>query len=294
MSYRIYSIILAFLILTVSVHASVISYWRFEVDNNPARNKLDSPNEIVGEPSVISKSGKLDSTANPGSLPNTIVPITGAPNTSSLDGSPLDVNATVAYSSTLDVSSMTVELWARTEESDAVIISRTNSTDPSRGNINDGFRIYDPQDLKVEYVLTDGNTTTNITIDTNFSFDSGVIGDGIADWHHIAFAYDETTGVGNVYADGVSIGSHISTVGDTLHWGDIAGGDQPIVHIGTRMDGYNFSKTRRNNGFIDEIRFSDIALEEDDLLITPVPEPSIWVTGVGLCFFILYQRFSKK
>jgi len=293
---RLCSIWLLWMSGFLGVQGSVISYWRFEVDNDPAARRLNSPNEIAGEPAVISTSGKIDDTANPGSLPSTIVPISGAPNTASLDGTPLDVNATAAYSSSLNVSSMTVELFARTEERTAVLIARTNTANPAGNSVADGFRIYDPQDLKVQYVLTDGVTTSNITIDTNFAMDGDTLprGDGVTNWNHIAFTYDETTGVGTVYANGESIGSHTATVGSQLYWGDIGGGAEPMVYIGTRMDGYNFSKTRADNGFIDEIRFSNLALGNDQLLIAPVPEPGTWIAGLSVCLLIGLHYWRRK
>lgn len=279
------------LALPAFVDAAVISYWRFEQDNDPNPNRVDSPNEIAGEPSITSNSAQLDDSANPGSLPNTIIPGTGAPNTSSLDGFPLDVNATAAYSPTLDVSSMTVELWTRTEERTAVVLSRSNNSNVQNG-IDDGFRIYDTQDLKVEYWV--GNwwgAKTRVVIDTNYRLDQDGVVNGQADWQHIAFTYDADTGTGTVYANGTVIGSNQGP-SDPLFWG-FPWNSSPTVQAGVAMDGQDFSKNQSDNGFIDEIRFSDGVLTDDDFLVAPVPEPSTYAVGgllLGLMGLHLWRR----
>ncbi|MGJ3244420.1 MAG: LamG domain-containing protein [Opitutales bacterium] len=273
--------------------AAVISYWRFEQDDDPSAQGLDSPNNVAGEPAVISNTARLDDSANPGSLPNTIIPGTGAANTSSLDGTPLDINATAAYSPTLNVSSMTVELWTRTEESTAVVLARSNNSNV-RNSIDDGFRIYDTQDLKVEYWTgRNKGQATRVVIDTNYRLDQDGVADGQADWHHIAFTYDAATGEGKIYADGVVIGSHTGSADTPLYWGRTNPNQGPEVQIGVDMDGYNFSKTSTDNGFIDEIRFTDGVLTDDDFLVAPVPEPSTYAAGgllLGLMGLHLWRR----
>ncbi len=276
--------------LSSLLDAGVVSYFRFEQDNDPNPSRIVSPDEMGG-PDFISDSARLDDSANPGSLPNTVVPQTGAPNTSSLDGL-IDIDGSIAYNSALDLPSLTVELWARTEESTAVVISRSTTSNVNN-SISDGFRIYDPSDIKVQYYVTNGITNTLVTIDTNEAFDNvGSRGDGNTNWRHLAFSYEATTGVGTVYLDGVTVGSNDGTDNRDLYWG--AGSPQPIVQVGVMMDGYNFSKGNTDDGFIDEIRFSNVALEEDDLLINPVPEPSTILGGIGLSLFAAIQIWRRR
>ncbi|MEO0793975.1 MAG: LamG-like jellyroll fold domain-containing protein [Verrucomicrobiota bacterium] len=275
-------VVASFLVASIA-DAAIISYWRFEQDDDPSANGLENPNEIAGEPAFISSSAKIDATANPGSLPNDIVPGTGLANTASLDGSPLDINGSAAYSSTLNVSSMTVELWARTEESTAVVIARSTTSGNNIDNsIADGFRMYDTQDLKVQYYVDTGGGSQLVTIDTNFRMDTDNSVNGSAEWHHLAFTYDEATGLGQVWANGSVIGSNDGADNQAIYWGDISGGDQPQFYAGWQMDGFDFSKTATDNGYIDEIRFSDAALGEDDFLNAPVPEPGTYAVGALL------------
>ncbi len=290
----------ASLLPVMSLHAGVISYFRFEVDldGDDTNGSVISPDEAdPTAPNFISNSADLDASANPGSLPNDVVPFTGAPNNKSLDGTPLDINGTVAYNDALDVASLTVELWARTEESTAVLIGRSTETTPNgiESGINDGFRIYDPADLKVDYYVSDGVTTQMITLDANTGMDNvGSRGDGNTNWRHVAFAYDATTGTGSLYLDGTVVASNsLGSSGYDLYWGGASA--QPIVQIGALMDGYNFSKSSADNGFIDEVRFSDNALEEEELLINPVPEPGTVFGGLLLLGLVLgYHCFQRR
>lgn len=276
-----------------SAHAGIISYYRFEVDSDPSASGLSSPDEIGGGTPLISSSARLDASANPGSLPNTVIPSTGAPNTSSLDGNPLDIDAVAAYNPALDVASITVELWTRTEESTAVIISRSTTSTPSgiQSGLADGFRIYDPASLKVQYYVTDGVNVQMRQINTGVGTDNvGSRGDGNTNWRHLAFSFDAGTGTGTFYLDGVVVGTdNLSSSSHVLYWGGPSA--QPVMQVGVAMDGYNFSKSATDNGYIDEIRFSDNALEEEDLLITPVPEPGT-LAGGGL--LLLLAGWSRR
>jgi len=275
--------------------ANIISYWRFESDDDSSAQGLSNPNSVAGEPAFTSSSAKIDASANPGSLPNTIVPGTNLPNTASLDGSPLNINGSAAYSSTLNVNSITVELWSRTEESIAVIIARSTTAGSSlNSGIADGFRLYDPQDLKVQYYVNTGSGSQLITIDTNYQMDADNSVNGVAEWHHLAFTYDQATGVGTVYADDVVIGTNNGVAGRALYWGDIVGGDQPQFYVGWEMDGFDFSKTPTDNGFIDEIRLSDGALPPDQFLNTPVPEPGTYAIGAALLGALALHHFQRR
>lgn len=282
----------AFFLLCAGLDAGIISYYRFEVDNDSSATGLSTPDEIAGGTPLVSSSARLDASANPGSLPNTIIPATGAPNTSSLDGDPLDIDASAAYNPALDVNSITVELWARTEENTAVILSRSTTSTVSGvvNSISDGFRIYDPADLKVDYYVTDGNQVLQRQINTGLGTDTvGSRGDGNTNWRHLAFSFDASTGTGTFFLDGNTVGTDtLNSSNYVMYWGGPSA--QPVLQVGALMDGYNFSKTANDNGFIDEIRFSDNALEEEELLITPVPEPGTLMGGALLALLAAVSR----
>ncbi|MEM6822177.1 MAG: LamG domain-containing protein [Verrucomicrobiota bacterium] len=266
------------LAVSFSASAATVSWWRFEAgeDDDPSANGLENPNEVGSEPALISSDATIGTNAP--DLFDTVVPGPNVPNTgsirSSTNGSGSDgIFGTAAYSSTLDIDSITVEFWMRTTESDAGFVARTTDFNDAgeQGTLNDGFRIVDPNNARVNFWTSDssGNNTTQHTLSSGTSVNDG-------DWHYIAFTYDEATGVANLYVDDVtSPAATLDTGTDRpLWWGGAAA--QPEVIIGYRMDG----NPNNNTGTLDEIRFTDNALPPDDLLI--VPETSQIVSVIAL------------
>ncbi|CAA6678300.1 MULTISPECIES: LamG domain-containing protein [unclassified Lentimonas] len=274
--------------LTVSQQASgiVLSYYRFEKDYDAgigleARDEKDLEN--LGGFALIADAATVDDSASPGSLPPLFVPDPefGSSNTASLDGLEPNINAKAAHNSKLDVPELTVELFARTEESTAVMAARstsdlTNASVP----IADGFRIYDPQALKVDFWTYDGVLGSQVmhTISTSYGMDFDGTVNGVAEWRHVAFSYEY--GIGRLYLDQEVIGSTTVNAGDELYWGD-GSSSGAEVFVGIEMDGYDFSKTDNDNGYVDELRFSDEALAPK-FLLQPVPEPNAYALILGL------------
>ncbi|MEM7792059.1 MAG: LamG-like jellyroll fold domain-containing protein [Verrucomicrobiota bacterium] len=257
----------------MTAEAVVLSYHRFETDLDPDPFGLETPNEVFGLPALVAASARIDDSANPGSLPNLFVPGTGAPNTASLDGLSTsgnpDANASADYSALLDVAELTAEMFVRTEEQVGVLVARSTSANVV-SSISDGFRIYDPANLKVQFYTEDlsGNVQLN-QISTSAGLDDLSLprGDGIAEWRHVAFTYDQTLGIGQLYLDGQVIGSASAAAGSSLYWGPESLANQRTLDVGFGLDGYNFSKTASDNGYIDEVRISSGALTTDDFLL---------------------------
>ncbi len=101
-----------------------------------------------------------------------------------------------------------------------------------------------------------GNNESLVTLES---------GDGIADgeWHYIAFRYNNTNGLGELIIDNVVVASNNGTDNRRLWYGD--GDPEPGVHIGYRMDGDPLNQT----GTLDEIRFSDVSIPDEELLVVP-------------------------
>lgn len=270
----------------------VLSYYRFEVDNDPGLG-LSTPDELSGF-ALVADSATVDDSANPGSLPPFFEPVDGSGNNASLDGlagpsGDPDIDATAAYNSVLDVAEMTVELYARTEESTAVLVARSTTSDVLL-SVADGFRIYDPAALTVDFWTYDGSGGTPVlhTISTAYGLDDLSPIAGEATWRHVAFSFGD--GVGRLYLDTEEIGSVSVNSGDELYWG--AGSE---LHVGVAMDGFDFSKTADDNGYLDELRFSQGALDTGNLLPS-VPEPRSYalILGVGACFVVLRGRRRSR
>jgi hypothetical protein len=289
-------------LVSAQINAAVISYYRFEVDNNPDPLRLDTPNEISGEPPLTAFSARIDNTAQSSSLPNLFVPINGLPNTASLDGigpdasgNP-DIDARAAYTSALDLDELTVELYVRTEESIGVIVSRSGANDVLSNITNGyGFRIYDPQDLKVDFYTNDGSGNGIFhNIATADGLDNISPVNGEAAWRHLAFSYEQATGIGNLYLDGSIIETTTAAAGQGLFWGSDPSASEPELQVGVAMDGFNFSKGNGDDGYIDELRISRVSLGADDFLI--VPEPSMYAAILGLfaLTFCVAQRRNLR
>jgi len=251
----------------VTVEGATVSWWRFEAgeDDDTSAAGFENPNEIASEPAMISSNATLGTNAP--DLFDTVVPQVGVSNTGSvrsfINGQGTDgIFGSAAYSSTLDVDSITVEFWMRTTENEAGFVARTTDSADSgeSGTLTDGFRIVDPQNVRVEYWTSDtgGGSTVRRTLTSNIATNDG-------EWYYIAFTYDAATGEANLYIDDVD--TPVATRDDSdnrpMWWG--SGSPQPGVHIGYRMDGNPDNDT----GTLDEIRFTDFALPPEELLVVP-------------------------
>jgi hypothetical protein len=252
--------------LSLSTQAATTSWWRFEAgsDTDPSAAGLVNANEVAGEPAMVSANATLGTNAP--DLFDDFIPSTGDTNTGSVrsfvNGAGTDgIFGSAAYSSTLDSRSITVEFWVRTTESEAGFVARTTDPDQSgeSGSLDNGFRIIDPDNVTVEYWVSRNDGTDE-------EFVSLVSGEGIADgeWHYIAFRYNNSNGLGELIIDNVVVASDNGPNNRRLWYGD-PGNDEPGVHIGYRMDGDPLNQT----GTLDEIRFSDTSLPDEELLVVP-------------------------
>ncbi|MGB0372502.1 MAG: hypothetical protein ACPGN3_14305 [Opitutales bacterium] len=275
-------------------HAETVSWWRFEAgeDTDPDANGFSNPNEVAGESALVSE-GAVIGTQTP-DLFDTIVPGPEVSNTgsvrSSVNGSGGDgIFGTADYSSSLNVDSITVEFWVRTTESDAGFVARTTDANAAgeQGSITDGFRIVDPNSVKVDFWTSEYfeffNTDVYFGTQTETTIDSGIsINDG--DWHYIAFSYDSATGRARLIVD-FNVTEIDLSDNRAMYWGGSFAGDvEPDVTVGYRLDGNPNNQT----GTLDEIRFTDQFEEEQDLL-SPIPEPGTFIAGLLLCGFALIR-----
>lgn len=238
----------AFLSLGIAseARAATIAYWRMETDLHPAPQRLEVPNEVAFGTSLLSDEAFIDTAANP----NFTVPLTGAANTGSVgatqQGATNGINATAAWYAELDVTSITVEFWARTVENQATLFSRSSG--------NDGVVIENPSSLDVIYWVDDGaGGAVQVQLLDLYDMD--------ATWHHFAFTYDEVTGVGAFRVDGTVVGLNDGPDGRGLVWGN-----QVDVQIGTLMD-----YAAAFNGTLDEVRILDGVPDGAEPFLIPEP-----------------------
>jgi hypothetical protein len=239
-----------------SATAATIAYWRMETDLDGTANGLEVANEVAFGTSLFSSEAFIDTAANP----NFTVPLTGQANAGSIGGTQQGgangINATAAWYAELDVSSITVEFWARTVENVATLFSRSSG--------NDGLTISNPSSLDIVYWVDDGaGGATQVQILNVYDMD--------ATWHHFAFTYDEVSGAGYFWVDGVAVGWNDGPDNRALYRGN-----QVDVSVGDRMD---FAAAF--NGTLDELRIMDEVPSSSAPTLAPEPS-ALALASVGL------------
>ena len=187
---------------------TVVGYWRMETDNDAGATSVSVPNQVAGGTPLVSATATLalpvpgfngtkSATAAQIADPLTLSTVS---NTRSLDGN-ADVAATAASYSALNTSSITVEGFFRTQEGTATLVARSSGTS--------GFVISQPNNVTVTYYI-------NGVAQTLHGGSGGITG-GVVDlddpYTHLAFTYNSTTGVANLYANGVLRGTNTTAGG---------------------------------------------------------------------------------
>lgn len=250
-----------------SASASTIGYWRMETDLDPDANGLEVANEVAFGTSLISSEAFVDAVAGP----NGTVPLTGAPNLGSIgatiQGGSNGINATAAWYTELDVSSITIEFWARTVENTATLLSRTSGG-------SDGIVIANPNSLDVSYWVEDGaGGAAQVQLNDVFNMD--------ANWNHFLFSYDELSGMGRFSVDGVQVAAFNGPDGRALVWG--ANVD---LQIGDRMD-----YADDFNGTMDEVRIMDSVPGGADPSLLPEPSAGLGaLAALGVLAWVRRRR----
>jgi len=252
--------------------ATVIGYWRMETDTNADAYAFSIPNEVAGGSSLTGANSQL-STA----VPVAVIPLTGQANTRSLDpiaslSAPSGINGTIAHYAALDTASITIEMWARTNEATASLFTRaTGGSAASDGT--DGINIRSPNDLTISFWVDNGSGgSEQRVLDTNYNLGPN--------WNHIAFTYDATTGLASFFVDGLLMVSVDGPDNRALKWGS-----NRNALVGGLMDG---GDPAIDGGILDELRISDVALRPEQLLI---PEPgTLALIGLGLAGLAATRR----
>jgi len=255
------------LALPVPAEATTIAWWRMEEDLDPDPDGLRVVNELGGGSDLVSAEAFVDLVANP----NGTVPLTGSTNLGSIgatmQGSDAGINATADWYPELDVSSISLEFWTRTGESVATLFSRTSGG-------ADGLVIANPNSLDVTYYVSDGaGGTTERSLDNVFDMDDT--------WRHYAFVYDETTGIGTFFVDGVAVATDDGPDGRPLVWGTAV-----PVQLGSRMD---FAAAF--NGTLDEVRIRDTS---SGPLLIPAPGAAILMLAAAVLVWRRSPRARRQ
>ena len=173
----------------------------------------------------------------------------------------------------LATGSLTVEFWTRV---DADIIYVDASEGGTEGQ--QGF-VIDQRKLRVRYFVANENVNDNEPVVTIEAKD--VIPNH--KWVHVAFSYDADKGVGTLYADGKTVGTHDGPDGRRLWWDN----PTPGLRLGKKVKGTNvlFDELRLTRGVVAPeafFNFSEahtVAVEAERLIGHWRMQPSFVATG---------------
>jgi len=245
-------------------HATPVAYWRMEVDTNPDPNGLSVPNELAFGTPLVSSEAVLDGV----NLPAGVVPLSMAPNNFSLgasqQGGSNGINASAAWYPELVLTSLTVEFWARTQESVATPLRWTTGG-------ADGIVLTDPNSLDLTFHVDIGGTPTAFSMNNLDNMD--------ASWSHYAFLYDEVAGLGEFWIDGTRVRSVSTAAGSPL-----------VLVPGTPLElGVLMDFASADQGTLDELKIHDEAIPASQMLL---PEPSTSLALVLSGLLVLRRRRS--
>lgn len=98
----------------------------------------------------------------------------------------------------------------------------------------------------------------------------------LSDWTHVAWTYDQASGMGRLYLNGVVQASNDGTDGQGLLWNS----SNRSLWVGEGV----------GSGGVDEIRISDTALGENEFLNAPEPAS---LTMLSIAGFLMYGRLPR-
>ncbi len=245
-----------------TVDASVIGYWRFEEGSGTSFNDSSG----LGNHGTFHNGASFST-----DVPVNPVPRNGLGNQYSAAFDGVDDYGRVAHNASFDITSqITLEAWIKMD-ADSVnnyaIVARQYGTDTKDSFILGVRRgvVNGPQNLL--FGLGDASGGQHY-IDSAFS---PVLGQ----WYHVAGTWDGSTM--KTFINGVQIDSlaFSGTIGYAVDEDVYIGvNDEGTPNLGAFWDGN-----------IDEVRISDVALNPDQFLNSPVPEPAtiaVW-SVLGLC-----------
>lgn len=244
-------------VLAPTSQALPIAYWRMEVDDDATPNGLSVPNELAFGTPLVSAEAALDGS----NLPTTLVPLSSDPNVFSVgataQGGTNGINAAAGWYPELAVTSISIEFWARTQESVATPFRWTTGG-------ADGIVLTDPNSLDLTWYVDVAGTPTAFQMTNLDNMDTN--------WSHYAFTYSEVNGLARFYLDGVLVQSFDGPDGAPLV---IVPGTP--VELGVLMD---FASA--GQGTLDEVKIDGSVLAPAEFLL---PEPStalLTVLGLSL------------
>jgi len=268
---RLFSIVLRMVALGLCVqgNAGTVGFWRFE-EGTP-------PNAATGVGSVLDSSGHgLNATPSGGPTYSSDLPPMAGATTRSMHFDGLGQRLFVPDQPILQLThSLTIEAFVKsfpmqpgTDGGGNILVRGDTrpSLDPYRLTLNNGNSIYFG-------IMNAAETTAFLTYTIPYG-----------SWVHIAGTLDDATGAMKLYVNGALVASTVTSI---RPFGTLDPGSSPGLGIGADQTG---EYGEYLNGWLDEVRLSDVALSPAQFLI---PEPS-GLAMMGLGIAALLQRRASK
>ncbi len=212
--------------------------------NSP--DELIVPDELARGPAIVAKRASvwLD-------VPGGAVPKTGQPNERSLRKANVagKLEASLPGHESLAVASVTVEMWGRADSDFDFVDARVSDEKKKHGFVVDN------RELRARYYVRNeaGDGAENVVeIKSKEKIPDNK-------WVHIAFTYDDGTGVGTLWLNGKDVGRHDGPDRRPLWWAKSA----PSYAIGKDAE--------KSGCAIDELRISSVALAPNEFLLSSDP-----------------------
>lgn len=261
--------------LSLSAAASTVGYWRFEdgaFTADSSGNNLTLTNNNSTAAQALSASGAGSNFLNP-------IPATGAANTQAAKfNNSTTTNFSLADTALLTVQDFTIEAMINASSfqggSGSRIIASQWNTSANRswqlgvtGNAGSSFG----QNNLILQVSYDG--TNFVTFDSDIQLTTGI------DYYigtSLSFNEAESTATATFYVQDLTNGTALQTVSVT----------QSLLGVYDSTTAFRIGSNSTQGGevwtgLIDEVRLSNTALSQDQLLISNIPEPHAAALGLG-------------
>lgn len=265
-----------------SASATTVAYYRFEEGADGMGSTgavipaVDNIVDSAGADDNLRKFGAAGTIVYSSDVFGSSVPSSGAPNTLSMDFTP-NSDVFTSVSGPLRTGAYTDFTLETYVEFDAVggfqtMVGRDDSGNPGQGTGGQSlfYLSTSATGFRVELITS---TNTNVQVNSTFAPEVGT-------WYHVAAVGNSTTGILELFVNGLSVGTA------TGFTGLFDPNPDTVWTLGRGQ--FNNNNVDFLDGRLDEVRFSDTALTPDQFL--NVPEPGSMVMLSGLVMLLGFKR----
>lgn len=252
--------------------ATTVGYWRFE--EGTANTAASGGGSIIDSSTNGDNGTPVNGPVYTSNVPTSTIPQTGAPDSLSMLFNGVNQRVFIPDSPALALThSLTLEAYI-----DPLIIPTASASQiVFRGDDRVGLDPYELSlvDGELRFLVADSSNNTAI-VEVPFT--------AVNKWTFVAGTLDDATGVMDLYENGDLVASGTTTI---RPYATLDSAKNPGLGIGNTQSG-NYNEYF--NGYIDEVRISDVALSPSQML-DAVPEPATFgVLATGMLSILLRRR----